>query len=310
MTVLVTGADGFVGRWLVRALVAAGHSVVAAAGAGTAPADLSAAPVRWMPLELRDPRSVERVAAEPVDGVVHLAGLASGAESLADPARAWEVNAAGTARLVGALGARRARGEADPLVVVVSTAEVYGSCDRPLRESDPVAPRSPYAASKAGAELAARETAARTGLRVVVARPFPHTGPGQDARFVVPALAQRLLAARRAGARAVKVGNLDATRDLLDVRDVAAAYLALLGAGRPGETYNIASGVGVRLRDLFDRLARVVGVDAIPEADAALMRPADLPMLVGDAAKLRSAGWAPAIALDTTLRELVDAEAH
>ncbi len=309
MTVIVTGADGFVGRWLVRALVAAGHSVIAAAGAA-APPDLAATPVRWTTLDLRDRASVERLAAESADAVVHLAGMASGAQSLADPARAWEVNAAGTARLVAALGARRARGEADPLVVVVSTAEVYGAAERALTEADPVRPRSPYAASKAGAELAAAETAGRTGLRVVVARPFPHTGPGQDARFVVPALAQRLLAARRAGSRVVKVGNLEPVRDLLDVRDVAAAYVTLLAAGRAGETYNIASGTGVRLRDVFGRLAAIVGVDPIAEADAALMRPADLPVLVGDATRLRAAGWAPAFTLDTTLRDLVDAEAH
>ena len=311
MTVLVTGANGFVGRWLVRALVAAGHSVIAAAGPGVAaPADLVAAPVRWTALDLLDARSVDGIAGEPADAVVHLAGLASGVESLADPARAWEVNAVGTARLLGALGTRRSRGDADPLVLVVSTAEVYGAAGHPLRETDPVRPRSPYAASKAGAELAAAETAARTGLRVIVARAFPHTGPGQDGRFVAPALAQRLLAARRSGARVVKVGNLDATRDLLDVRDVAAAYLALLAQGRAGETYNVASGTGTRLRDLFDRLAAIVGVDAIAEVDAALMRPSDLPVLVGDPGKLRAAGWAPAIALDTTLRDLVDAEAH
>jgi len=309
VTVVVTGADGFVGRWLVRALVAAGHTVVAAAGSAV-PAGAVPAEVRWTTLDLRDRASVARLAAEPADAVVHLAGVSSGAQALADPGLAWEVNAAGTARLLGALGARCARGEADPRVLVVSTAEVYGVAMQPLRETDPVRPRSPYAASKVGAELAAMETSERTGLRVVVARPFPHTGPGQDPRFVAPALASRLLVARRAGSRVVKVGNLDATRDLLDVRDVVAAYVLLLGAGRFGETYNIASGTGVVLRDLFHRLAAIVGVDAIPEADAALMRPADLPVLVGDASKLRAAGWAPAYTLDTTLRDLVDAQAH
>jgi GDP-4-dehydro-6-deoxy-D-mannose reductase len=308
VTVVVTGADGFVGRWLVRALVAAGHTVVAAAG-GAVPAD-AAVPVRWTRLDLTDRGSVERLAAEPADAVVHLAGIASGAQSLADPARAWEVNAAGTARLVAAFGARRSAGDGDPLVLVVSTAEVYGASDRPLAETAPLRPRSPYAASKAGAELAASETATRTGLRVVVARPFPHTGPGQDTRFVVPALAQRLVAARRSSSPVVKVGNMDVTRDLLDVRDVAAAYLTLLSAGRAGETYNIASGVGVPLRDVFARLAAIVGVAPILEVDAGLLRPADLPTLVGDAARLRALGWAPVYTLDTTLRDLVDAEAH
>jgi len=313
VTVLVTGADGFVGRWVVRALVAAGHAVVAAAGPGaTPPADLAAlGGVRWVSLDLRDPVSVAALAGERCDAVLHLAGLASGAEALRDPALAWDVNAAGTARLLEALGRRRAAGDGDPRVVVVSTAEVYGPCGRALTEADPVRPVSPYAASKAGMELAARETAARTGLRVVTARPFPHTGPGQDDRFVTAAFARRLAAARQLRARVVKVGNLEVTRDLLDVRDVADAYLALLSAGTPGEAYNIASGTGVRLRELFDRLAGVLGVDAIPETDATLVRPHDVPFLVGDASKLRAAtGWAPRIPLDRTLREIVDAQAR
>jgi GDP-4-dehydro-6-deoxy-D-mannose reductase len=94
------------------------------------------------------------------------------------------------------------------------------------------------------------------------------------------------------------------------VRDVAAAYVALLGKGTPGEAYNVASGKGVSLRDLFSRLAKIVGVEAIPETDPAFVRPADLSHLVGDASKLRAAtGWQPRFVLDETLRDLVDAQA-
>jgi GDP-4-dehydro-6-deoxy-D-mannose reductase len=108
----------------------------------------------------------------------------------------------------------------------------------------------------------------------------------------------------------VQVGNLEPVRDLLDVRDVARAYVALLERGASGETYNVASGAGVALAEVFRRLAALVGVDAIPEADATLMRTADLSYLVGDATKLRNrTGWAPAIPLDQTLRDLVHAQA-
>lgn len=311
MTVLVTGANGFVGRWVVRALLAAGHSVVAAAGPGTAAAAEGGQRVRWIALDLLDATSVQLAAAAPYDAVIHLAGLASGSEALRDPALAWAVNATGTARLLHELGAGRRAGGADPLVLLVSSAEVYGSSNRPLSEADPLHPRSPYAASKRGAELAAEETANRTGLRVVTARAFPHTGPGQDERFVVPAFARRLQAARQAGAPAVTVGNLDVVRDLLDVRDVVAAYLALLASGTPGETYNVASGTGHSLRSVFERLAAIVDVQAVPQADPALLRDVDLPYLVGDASKLRAAtGWSPAIALDTTLRDVVHAQAR
>jgi len=315
MTVLVTGADGFVGRWVLRALVAAGHQVVGAVQPGPPHDDglseAERAAVLWVPLELGDLRSVQQVAARPFDAVIHLAAVASGGDALRDPGVAWAVNAAGTARLLGELGRRCRAEEADPLVLVVSSAEVYGAGNgRPSVETDPVAPRSPYAASKAGAELAALETRARTGLRVVIARAFPHTGPGQDERFVAPSFARRLRGARLARARVVKVGNLEPVRDFLDVRDVAAAYTALLAKGRPGETYNVASGKGLSLQELFDQLAAIVGVAAIPEPDPEFMRPADIPVLVGDSAKLRSAtAWAPQIPFDRTLRDLVDAQA-
>jgi GDP-4-dehydro-6-deoxy-D-mannose reductase len=315
MTVLVTGADGFVGRWLLRALLAAGHQVVGAVQPGPPRddglSDAERAAVLWVPLELGDLRSVQQVAARPFDAVVHLAAVASGGDALQDPGVAWAVNAAGTARLLGEFGRRRRAGETDPLVLLVSTAEVYGAGDgRPLVETDPVAPRSPYAASKIGAELAALETRVRTGLRAVIARAFPHTGPGQDERFVAPAFARRLRGARLAGARVVKVGSLEPVRDFLDVRDVAAAYVALLARGASGEVYNVASGKGTSLQELFDRLAAIVGVRAIPEPDPEFMRPADIPVLVGDAAKLRAAtGWAPRLPLEQTLRDLVDAQA-
>jgi len=315
MTVLVTGADGFVGRWVLRTLVAAGHEVVGAVQPGPPRADgLSDAEreaVLWIPLELGDLRSVQQVAARSFEAVIHLAAVASGGDALRDPGVAWAVNAAGTARLLGELGRRRRAGETDPAVLVVSSAEVYGAGNgQPFVETDPVAPRSPYAASKAGAELAALETRARTGLRVLIARSFPHTGPGQDERFVAPAFARRLRGARLAGARVVKVGNLEPVRDFLDVRDVAAAYAALIARGEPGEVYNVASGKGTSLQELFERLAAIVGVKAIPEPDPEFVRPADIPVLVGDSAKLPSAtGWAPRIPFDQTLRDLVDAQA-
>ncbi len=313
-TILVTGADGFVGRWLIRALLAAGHDVLGAVQPGPPLDDglteAERAAVRWLPLELGDARAVRNLAEHRVDAVVHLAAVASGGDALRDPGQAWAVNAAGTARLLGEYGRQRKAGDADPLVLLASTAEVYGRGDeRPRTESDPTNPCSPYAASKLGAELAARETRVRTGLRVIVARAFPHTGPGQDERFVVPAFARRLRGARLAGAKVVKVGNLDPVRDLLDVRDVVGAYLALLAKGTPGEVYNVASGTGHSLEGLFLQLAAIIGVEPIAEPDPELVRPADIPYLVGDATRLRAAtGWAPAIPLDRTLRDVVDAQ--
>jgi len=142
----------------------------------------------------------------------------------------------------------------------------------------------------------------------VIARGFPHTGPGQSPVYVVPAFLQRLLAAQAAGAAEVRTGSLEPVRDLLDVRDVAAAYIALLTQGSPGEAYNVARGEGVTLGELFSRLADLVGVKVKPVPDASLMRPGDIQYLVGDASKLRAVtGWSPRFTLEQTLRDMVNA---
>jgi GDP-4-dehydro-6-deoxy-D-mannose reductase len=318
MKVLVTGGDGFVGRWLIRRLLDDGREVYGAVRpvvGGAHPndglTDDERAAVRWLPLELTDPESVRKCVDLPYDVVVHLAGVASGAEAARDPGHAWMVNAAGTARVAAVLAEARRAGRGDTMLVYASTAEVYGAgAHAPRTETDPPAPCSPYAASKLGGETAALEAWRRTGLRVVVARAFSHTGAGQDVRFVVPAFAQRLRFAKKIGAPVVKVGNLEPVREFLHVKDVVDAYARLMVKGEPGEIYNVASGQGVTLEDLLFKLADMVGVRPIPEVDPDLMRAADIPHLVGDASKLRRAtGWTPRIPLDQILKDVLDAQA-
>jgi GDP-4-dehydro-6-deoxy-D-mannose reductase len=314
MKVLVTGADGFVGRFVVRRLLDDGRDVYAAVRAGQGPVpegftDAERSAVRWLPLELTDADSVRQTVGLPFDAVIHLAAVASGPDALRDPGYAWSVNAAGTARVVQALADARRDGRGDPKVLIASTGEVYGRGDgTPRRETDALEPCSPYAASKVGAEAAALEVWRRTGLRVVVARAFAHTGPGQDDRFVVPAFVRRLKFAKQIGAPVVKVGNLEPVREFLHVLDVVDAYARLLVKGEPGEAYNVASGRGISLEDLLFKLADMVGVRPIVEADPELMRPADVPHLVGDASKLRTTtGWAPRHSLESTLQQVLDA---
>jgi len=303
-----------VGGWLVRQLIDEGHHVTGTHRVGGRAASAldraESEPIEWREMELESTASVTQAISGTWDVVFHLAAVASGSEARADPGLAWEINAAGTARLAELLGARCLAGE-NPLLLVISTGEVYGPGEgKPRRETDPARPCSPYAASKLGAEIAARDVASRTGLRVMVVRPFPHTGPGQDLRFVVPALAERLGAARRLGAPAIKVGNVEAVRDYLDVRDAVAAYRVLADRGTPGETYNVASGEGLSIAEIARRLMALLEWPVSLEPDARLMRRADIRHLVGDASRLRALGWHPTVPLDQTLKELVDAQAH
>lgn len=314
MKVLVTGANGFAGGWLLRRLTADGCEVTATAGRGGTPApsaDVTLPGVRWLQLELSDADSVRAAVTGSHDAVIHLAAMASTTDAARDPGEAWIVNAAGTARLVAELARAKQAGVGDPVVLVVSSGEVYGpgQCT-PRSELDPARPISPYAASKLGAEIAALEAWRRGGLQVVIVRPFSHTGPNQPASYVVPAFARRLVGARTLGNPAVRVGNLDPVRDFLHVRDVVDAYVRLLVQGVPGEIYNVASGQAIRLEDLLFRMGRLLGVDPIPESDPELRRPADVPHLVGDATKLRAVtGWEPRTSLEDTLREVLDAQA-
>ncbi|UCG88769.1 MAG: GDP-mannose 4,6-dehydratase [Gemmatimonadota bacterium] len=314
MKILVTGADGFVGAVLSHRLVEQGHEVTGAVRPdGVTDVErarretLSDLQIEY--LELLDPASIRAVASGSWDAVVHLAALSSVTDAEREPARAWEVNTLGTARLANELGEKKLAGE-DPLLLLVSTAEVYGAGPAELRsESDPVNPVSPYAASKLGAEIAALEVHRRTGLRVVVARTFPHTGPGQDTRFVAPAFLERIRFARKIGAPVVKVGRIDPVREFMHVADVARAYAAMIEQGRSGQVYNVSCGRAVSIKELFFMLSDALGHRVIPESDHDLIRPVDIPHLVGDSTKLRDeTGWQPRMTLEETIREMVDAE--
>lgn len=312
MRALVTGANGFAGRHLVRALVARGDEVVAGTFAGPpAPtAWLGAeeiARVRWVHLDVTSEASVAAAVEESAaEHVYHLAGQSSVGESFRDPLATWDVNATGTLRLLDAL----ARRGGPARVLVVSSAEVYGAVPeeaQPVVEGAPLHPVTPYGASKAGAEMVALQAVAG-GLPVVTARSFNHAGPGQDERFILPGMARQLVDVRRgASGPELRVGNLDARRDFLDVRDVVRAYARLMDAGEAGEAYNVCSGVARSLREVVEALVELSGSGARIVVDPERFRPVDIPLLVGDTGRLRALGWAPEVPLERTLLDILAA---
>jgi len=304
MRVLVTGANGFVGPHLARAL-ATRDAVVIGAGLGEAPPETSI--LKWLPMSLASPDQVRAVVADAApDAIVHLAGQSSAARSFEAPAETFEANVLGTLRMLQSMQALAPKAR----LLVVGTSEVYGSIEVGTRadEDAPQMPVSPYALSKCIADRFAAEYAEQHGLDVVRVRPFGHTGPGQTPRFVIPSFAQQIAAIEAGKAEPVlRVGNLEVTRDLTDVRDIVEGYCSLLERGQRGEVYNLCRGEGVLLSHVAASLAAMAKVEVRVEVDPARLRPADVPYLVGDPTRVRrDTGWQAVLPLEQTLKDVLN----
>jgi len=244
------------------------------------------------------------IAARP-DAVYHLAAQSSVSSSWDDPASTFAVNALGTVHVLSAARDCQPR----PRVLVVSSVEVYGEVtpgELPVTEDAPFRPATPYAASKAAAELAGLQAYLGWDLEVIRARPFNHTGPGQTTRFFVADLARQIVEAADAGVCELRTGNLNLGRDFSDVRDVVRAYRLLVTHGQPGEVYNVCSGRSVTLEAVVRRLLDLAGVDLQLTVEPSRLRPVDVPDLRGDPTRLqRATGWQPEIDLDQTLADVL-----
>ncbi len=311
---LVTGGAGFVGGYLLRALVRDGWQVTATTMSSAHVAE-SLGDVSWVVGDLRDEAHVSAAvqAARP-DLVIHLAAISHLPTAAANPAQAWDVNVTASVRLLDILAREHAAGTLAPRVLVIGSAEQYGRHDGggPLREEDVLAPRTVYAATKTAQEVAALQIWRATGLPVIAVRPFNHSGRGQEPRFLLPALVGRALALRNEPTGTpLMLGNTSPIRDFLHVSDVVAAYIALGRHGTPGTTYNVASGVGRSVQEVAERILLRVGVTSSLAEDPALVRPVDVPSLIGDPSRLREAtGWQPQRSFDDLLDDLLHATTY
>ena len=303
MRALVTGADGFVGKYLIGALQERGYEVVAAGGPHAADGMLR--------IDVANIDTLRHAlgVAKP-DTVFHLAGQPFVPRAIEKPLEAFEVNAMGTVRMLEAVRTCKESAGAFPRFVLAGSASVYGrvaESKNPLHEEYPIAPVDPYGASKAAAECFAIASWYSYRIPVIMARSFNHIGPGQSHDFVVPAFAKQL-ARIKAGLEkpVIQVGNLTTERDFLDVRDVVEAYIAMAEDGEPGEIYNVCSGVPMRIQDILRLLIQIANVPVEVHEDASRFREADLRTFYGDNAKLCALGWAPKIPLGRSLREIFD----
>ena len=299
---LITGALGFCGRHLAACLASAGYRVSGLDRVQAPSPDglaIYTGDIRdraWLEGVLRDVMPTH---------IFHLAAITS-------PKVGWDalhaVNVLGTAQLLEAV---RLSG-LDPVVLVAGSSAVYGAVahgELPIGEDQPFRPTTAYARSKAEQDLLAFSYHERYGLRIVRARPFNLTGPGESPGFVASSFAQQIVRIE-AGQQepVVEVGNLASVRDFVDVRDLVRAYLLLGERGRPGEVYNICSGIGTEIRHLLDlllALSRRPGIEV--RTDEARWQEADVPIQVGSAERIRLAtGWRAEIPLPQTLRDVLD----
>jgi GDP-4-dehydro-6-deoxy-D-mannose reductase len=257
-------------------------------------------------VDVRDKDALVRaLSGNAFDEVVHLAGISFVPDSVADPLGTYEVNFLGTLSLLESL---REVGFAGRFLFV-SSGDAYGLVDEgqlPVTEATALAPRNPYAVSKAAAEALCYQWSQTSGFEVLVARPFNHIGPGQSERFALSDFARQIaLLCRGEAPRVLRVGNVEVTRDFLDARDVVRAYDALLKCGVNANVYNICSSREYSLSDLVGRLIKISGQQITVETDAARWRPAEQRRMLGSNAKLVAAtGWAPAFDLDETLTQI------
>lgn len=287
--VLVTGAAGFAGSYLMERLALSGASAV-----GWSRRDV----------DLLDRDAVRaRMRALMPSAIYHCAGAPHVAHSWSDTSHPLRSNVVATHNLLDAV--RRAGLHCR--VLVTGSATVYADAGGPIDEDDAIAPASPYALSKLAQEQLALRAMVEDGIDVVVTRSFNHTGPRQRPSFAAPAMAMQL-AMIEAGRTepVIRVGNLDARRDITDVRDTVRAYEDLMARGRPGMSYNVCTGVAHAIRDVLDGLRARIRVPVRVEIDSSRLRPNDTPVLIGNPARLQGdTGWRPEIPFDQMLDDLL-----
>lgn len=310
MTALITGVCGFVGQYLATHLLEQGEHVFGTYLDLEDRSRMGSALSRRVGLlqgDIRNPKKMGMVLrrTQP-DAVYHLAAISSVGMSISRPVATMDINVSGTTGLLEALK----RESPKTPVLFASSAEVYGKVrpsEVPIRETQKPAPRNPYAASKWAAEEVCHYYERTFGMRIVVARAFNHTGPGQATGFVIPDFASQIAGIERSGRGTLRVGNLEARRDLSDVRDIVRGYRLLILKGKPGEVYHLGSGRAHRVGDLLKRLIKLSSRPIQVEEDPDRMRPSDIPVLAGSLAKTRRAtGWKATIPIERTLSDTLE----
>lgn len=303
--ILVTGGTGFLGYHMCRYLASQGDEVVATFTASRPrPADGRDNGIEYRPLEITDRAMVTRLVEETKPDVVyHFAGQAFVIQSWADPLNTFAVNLTGTLHLLEALRYTRPRTR----LAFAGSGTEYGEPDQiPTPEESPLRPTSPYAASKAAADLLCYQYFRSFGIPVFRFRIFGTTGPGKRGDSTNDFASQIVACERAPPPHVIRVGNLDKRRDVADVRDAVRAMITAVEKGQPGEAYNIASGEAKMVREILNTLCSMAKSPITVDTDPAKLRLVDEPVHLADVSKLRALGWAPQVPFRQTLSDILE----
>ncbi len=309
--ILITGFSGFVGSYLVAACHAQYPEATLFGMSLHTPLlseEQSALPLICLEADLLSSAQVHQaiVRSQP-DLVFHLAAQSSVAASWKEPTRTLEINAGGAIHLFEALHAERLA----PRILLVGSGEQYGLVspeENPIKEECLPRPANPYAVSKVAQDLYGYHYFVAYGLPIVRVRPFNHFGPRQKESFAIANFARQIarIEAGKAGPL-LPVGNLQAQRDFLPVQDTVRAYLALIEHGYPGQAYNVGSGIARSMEEVLAACLELTDVPISTRIDPARFRPADVPLLVADTARVRAhTGWQPVVDFKEALKETLD----
>ena len=298
---LITGVQGFVGRYLVEYLQA---REVDAKIAGIDIAKESDMKIEYHSLDLSDKgQTAQIIQSFKPDYIVHLASISSVGQSWQDPAQCFKNN---TNIMLNILEAVRQQ-NLKTRILSIGSSEEYGDYEveqMPLSEDYKLEPQNPYAVAKLSQEMLGKVYTA-LGVDVVMTRSFNHIGPRQSDRFVVPSFIKQLVAISEGKQTQMQVGNIDVSRDFTDVRDVVAAYYTILHKGKSGEVYNVCSGHAHKLSEIITTAENILGIKANIEVDRNRLRPNDTMLVLGDNKKIKSLGWQPKYILEQTIRDII-----
>ncbi len=311
MKILITGVSGFVGSHLAEHLLTQGkHEIFGSIKWRSDRKNILHIQdkLKLCECDIRDAFAMNTLISDiKPDWIFHLAAQSYVPFSWRAPQETLTTNIIGEVNLFEAV---RQAG-IDPLIHIAGSSEEYGmvySEEIPIKESNPLRPLSPYGVSKVAQDLLGFQYFKSYGLKIVRTRAFNHTGPRRGVVFATSNFAKQIIEIKEGKRKPVMyVGNLEAVRDFLDVRDVARAYALALEKGTPGEVYVIASGKGTKIQEMLEKLIAIAQIEVEIRKDPERLRPSDVELLIGSSEKFQKAtGWKPEIPFDKTLKDLLD----